>query len=70
MIANTAIEIANSKFKVVKVFKSRDVDDAMIEYSVSHRYAIATIDRRLRRRFISNNIPVITLSKNKLMVAD
>lgn len=70
MIAKTAIEISNSKFKVVKVTKTRDVDDAIIEYCVSHRCAVATIDTDLRRRLISNNVLVITLSKNRLMFAN
>jgi uncharacterized protein len=70
MIAKTAIEISNSKFKVVKVTKTRDVDDAIIEYSVSHECAAATIDTDLRRRLISNNVLVVTLSKNRLMVAN
>jgi rRNA-processing protein FCF1 len=70
MIAKTAIEISNSKFKVVKVIKTGYVDDAIIQYSVSRKCAAATIDTDLRRRLISNNVIVITLSKNRLMVAN
>jgi rRNA-processing protein FCF1 len=70
MIAKTAIEISNSKFKVVRVTKTRDVDDAIIEYCASHGSAAATIDTDLRRRLISNNVLVITLSKNRLIIAN
>jgi len=37
---------------------------------VSHGCTAATIDTDLRRRLISNNVLVITLSKNRLMVAN
>ncbi|HEY9485364.1 MAG TPA: hypothetical protein VIQ04_01870 [Nitrososphaeraceae archaeon] len=70
MIAKTAIEISNSKFKVVKVTKTRDVDDAIIEYCLGHECTAATIDTDLRRRLISNNVMVITLRKNRLIVAN
>jgi rRNA-processing protein FCF1 len=70
MIAKTAIEISNSIFKVVKVTKTRDVDDAIIEYCLGHECTAATIDTDLRRRLISNNVMVITLRKNRLIVAN
>src|SRR5919197_493957 len=50
IIAKTAIEISNSKFEVIKVSKTRDVDDSLIEYCVSHQCTAATIDKDLRKR--------------------
>jgi rRNA-processing protein FCF1 len=68
-LSSTAIKISYSKFNIVKIFKSENVDKSLIEYAVSHGCAIATIDRGLRMQCIKNNIPVITFSRNKLTVA-
>lgn len=69
-IAKTAIEIAYSKFRIIKVIKSEHVDESIIEYAVSHKCAAATIDRDLRRRLMLNGVLVLTLSKNKLVIAN
>jgi rRNA-processing protein FCF1 len=70
MIAKTAIEISQTKFKVIEIVKSRHVDDAIIEYAIKHDCAAATIDSDLRKRLISNNVLVITISNNRLMIAN
>jgi rRNA-processing protein FCF1 len=49
MIAKTAIEISQTKFKVIEIVKSRHVDDAIIEYAIKHDCAAATIDSDLRK---------------------
>ena len=67
-IAKTAIEIAYSKFRIIKVIKSEHVDESIIEYAVSHKCAAATIDRDLRRRLMLNGVLVLTLSKNRLVI--
>jgi rRNA-processing protein FCF1 len=69
-MAKTAIEISFSKFKVVNVLKSRHVDEAIIDYAITHKCAVATIDRDLRRRLLLNNLVVLTLSKNRLIIAN
>ena len=66
MIARTAINIANLKLKVVSVVNSHYVDDAIVHYASEHRCAAATIDRKLKRRLLSNNIAVITVTNNNL----
>ena len=68
-MVKTAIEMSFSKFKVVNVQKSRYVDEAIIDYAITHKCAVATIDSDLRKRVMLNNLVVITLSKNKLIVA-
>ena len=68
-MAKLAIEISNSKLKVVDIIKSGHVDDALIDYAVNHDCAAATIDKSLRRRLIASGVPVITLNRNKFMVA-
>jgi rRNA-processing protein FCF1 len=69
-IARAAIELAISKFKVVEVVKSLYADDAIVEYAVKHECAAATIDKNLRNRLIANKILVLTLSRNKLIIAN
>jgi len=66
MIARTAIDIANMKLKIVSVVDSHYVDDAIVHYAAEHGCAAATIDRKLKKRLLSNDIVVITVSNNKI----
>jgi uncharacterized protein len=68
--AKTAIGISYAKFRIVKVTSSEHVDEAIIEFAVTHKCAAATIDRDLRRRLILSGVLVLTLSKNKLIIAN
>jgi uncharacterized protein len=70
MTAKTAIEISKTRFKVIEIIKSRHVDDAIIEYAIKHKCATATIDTALRKRLIKNKILVITISNNRLLIAN
>jgi rRNA-processing protein FCF1 len=70
MTAKTAIEISKARFKVIEIVKSRHVDDAIIEYAIKHNCATATIDTDLRKRLIKNRILVITISNNRLVIAN
>lgn len=70
MTAKTAIEISKARFKVIEIVKSRHVDDAIIEYAIKHNCATATIDTDLRKRLIKNKILVITISNNRLLIAN
>ena len=69
-LAKTALEIAKAKFKTVAVAKARHVDESIIEYAVKHRCAVATLDTNLRRRLIANEVLVLTLSRDRLIVAN
>ena len=69
-LARTALELAETKFITVAVAKARHVDDSIIEYAVKHKCAVATIDTNLRRRLIANEVLVLTLSRDKLIVAN
>ena len=69
-LARTALELAKTKFKKVTVIKARHVDDSIIEYAIRHKCAVATIDTNLRRRLIANGVLVLTLSKDRLIVAN
>jgi len=69
-LAKTALELAKSKFKTVAVGKARHVDDSIIEYAVAHKCAVATIDTNLRRRLIATEVLVLTLSRDRLIVAN
>jgi rRNA-processing protein FCF1 len=69
-LAKTALDLAKAKFKTVAVAKARHVDDSIIEYAIAHKCAVATIDTNLRRRLISNEVLVLTLSKDRLIIAN
>ena len=69
-LAKTALELSKAKFKTVAVAKARHVDDSIIDYAVKHKCAVATIDTNLRRRLIANEVLVLTLSRDKLIVAN
>jgi uncharacterized protein len=69
-LAKTALEIAKTKFPKVHVLPSRHVDDSIIEYAMTQKCAVATIDTNLRRRLISNKVLVISLSKDNLIIAN
>jgi rRNA-processing protein FCF1 len=69
-LAKTALELAKAKFKTVTVAKAQHVDDSIIKYAVKNRCAVATIDTNLRRRLIANEVLVLTLSRDRLIVAN
>jgi uncharacterized protein len=70
-LAKTALEVAKVKnFKVVTVAKAQHVDDSIIEYAIREKCAVATIDTALRRRLIANEVLVLTLSKDRLIIAN
>ena len=71
-LAKTALEVAKlkSNFKIVTVARAKHVDDSIIDYATRNKCAVATIDTALRRRLISNKVLVLTLSKDRLIVAN
>lgn len=70
-LAKTAIEVIKARdFRVISIQKAQHVDDSIIEYAIRKKCAVATIDTALRRRLISNEILVLTLSKDRLIVAN
>jgi hypothetical protein len=69
-LAKTALELAKAKFRKVTVAKARHVDDSIIEYATKSKCAVATIDTNLRRRLIANEVLVLTLSRDRLIVAN
>ncbi len=69
-LAKTALELAKVKFRTVSLEKARHVDDSIIDYATKYKCAVATIDTNLRRRLIANEVLVLTLSKDRLIVAN
>ena len=70
-LAKTALEVAKVKnFKIVPVAKAEHVDDSIIEYAMESKCAVATIDTALRRRLITNEVLVFTLSNDRLIVGN
>lgn len=69
-LAKTALELSMAKFRTVAVAPAQHVDDSIIEYAVKNKCAVATIDTNLRRRLIASELLVLTLSKDRLIVAN
>jgi hypothetical protein len=69
-LARTAIALTRAKFKEVRVGRALHVDDSIVEYALKNNCAVATIDTNLRRRLITNEVLVLTLSKDRLIVAN
>lgn len=69
-LARTALELARTKFHKVAVPPARHVDDSIIDYAINQKCGVATIDTNLRRRLITNQVLVLTLSKDNLIVAN
>jgi rRNA-processing protein FCF1 len=69
-LARTALEIARAKFRTVAVAPAKHVDDSIVEYAMANKCTVATIDTNLRRRLISNDVLVLTLSKDNLIIAN
>jgi rRNA-processing protein FCF1 len=68
LLAKTAIEISNSKFRIIELPTYRQVDDAIIEYSKTTKCAVATLDKNLKNKLQTFNTLVITLSSNRLVI--
>ena len=69
-LAKTALELVKAKFRQVKVDRAAHVDDSIVEYALRNKCAVATIDTNLRRRLIASEVLVLTLSRDKLIVAN
>ena len=69
-LAKTALELTRAKFQQVDVGRASHVDDAIVEYAMRNKCAVATIDTNLRRRLIANEVLVLTLSRDRLIVAN
>jgi uncharacterized protein len=69
LIARTAIEIANSKLRIVELpnWVGR-VDEAILNFAKASDCAVATLDRNLKIALRRNNILVISLSNNRLII--
>jgi rRNA-processing protein FCF1 len=68
LIARTAMEITNSKFRIVDLPKNRRVDDAILEFAKASKCAVATLDKNLKIQLRKHNILVITLSNNRMII--
>ena len=66
-IARTALEVAK-QFAIVNTKKLRYPDDSILDYAISHNSAIATLDKNLIKRSLSEKIMVFSLKKNKIII--
>ena len=71
MIANAAIRISKLKFEIKDIGKSRNVDNDILNYaSKNKRFGVATLDGKLLIRLKMAEVTTITLSKNKMIIAN
>lgn len=71
MIANTAIRISKLKFEIIDIGKSKNVDIDILNYVTRNRkFAVATLDGILLNRLRTADVTTITLSKNKMIIAN
>jgi rRNA-processing protein FCF1 len=71
MIANTAIRVSKLKFEIKDMGKSKNVDNEILNYATKNRkFAVATLDGKLLNRLKMADVTTITLSKNKMIIAN
>jgi rRNA-processing protein FCF1 len=71
MIAKTAICISNLKFEIKDIGKSKNVDNKILNYVIKNRrLAVATLDSKLLNSLKMADVTTITLSKNKMIIAN
>lgn len=71
MIANTAIQISKLKFEIKDIGVSKNVDNEILNYAIKNRrYGVATLDGILLNRLKDVEVTTITLSKNKIIIAN
>jgi rRNA-processing protein FCF1 len=71
MIANTAIRISKLKFEIMDIGKSKNVDNDILNYVTRNKkFAVATLDGILLNRLRTVDVTTITLSKNKMIIAN
>jgi rRNA-processing protein FCF1 len=71
MIANTAIRISKLKFEIMDIGKSKNVVIDILNYVTRNRkFAVATLDGILLNRLRTADVTTITLSKNKMIIAN
>jgi rRNA-processing protein FCF1 len=71
MIAKTAICISKLKFEIKDIGKSKNVDNEILNYvTKNRRLAVATLDGKLLKSLKMADVTTITLSKNKMIIAN
>ena len=71
MIAKTAICISKLKFEIKDIGKSKNVDNEILNYvTKNRRLAVATLDGKLLKSLKMVDVTTLTLSKNKMIIAN
>jgi rRNA-processing protein FCF1 len=71
MLAKTAICISKIKFEIKDIGKSKNVDNKILNYvTKNRRLAVATLDSKLLNSLKMVDVTTITLSKNKIIIAN
>ena len=71
MFAKTEISISKLKFEIKDIGKSKNVDNKILNYvTKNRRLAVATLDSKLLNSLKMADVTTITLSKNKMIIAN
>lgn len=65
-MAKTVLKII-TQFEIVKTKNLRYPDDSLLDYAISNHCAIATIDKNLIKRALSEKVMVFSLKNNKII---
>ena len=65
--AGLALEITK-KFPIVQTSRLQHTDDNILEYAYTHKCAVATLDKKLIKNLIAENIIVVSLRNNKMVI--
>lgn len=65
--AKIALKIAE-RFTKIKIPKKNVVDESIIQYAISKKFPVATIDKDLTEKLLMNKVIVLTLRNNKLII--
>ena len=71
MVGNPAIRICKLKFEIKDIGKSKNVDKDILNYATKDkRFGVATLDGKLLNQLKMAEVTTITLSKNKMIIAN
>ncbi len=57
-----------TKQRLLSYPNGESVDDKLFNYASEHLTPVATLDRQLMKRLRNSNLPLLTLSKNRIQV--
>ena len=53
------------KLPTILISKRGSVDDSIVEYAITHKTVVATLDNKLKQRLRRNRVPVLSIRSEK-----